>query len=374
MLCKNFRNNGKRTSRKTSISKDFHMTIYEADSKFSTNTTAATQTRTTTMMTTNEDDESDSETESSESDVDAHQNHLQLPTNNRGQDESSDFIQFQRTSDDNDDAVDGANMSSSMKSIAHDKRLCKPNKNRPNSNFLPGSLEFNETQPHLKLKWATLYIQMSFRPQTLRTWLDQRNKHADFSTFYQKFIKQSVQQWDRTAVDPDDICDVGDAAAAATSTGGIDVLNQNGSEVGAAAVAKYTDRTRRAITSAPPISPTLEKNLSKKWDTLDVTLDIFVQVLSGLRYIHLQNIVHHDIKPSNIFIGCEKNGELYVQLGDFGLACPLETKHSPDSMIGTMTYAAPEQLKGHCNKKVRMKKKEDLNWKNVKITVRIVSE
>lgn len=349
-----FRNHTK----KTSISKGFRVAICEADLKFSANTNTThttTMTTTATMTTTNaDDDESDSESESSDSDVDVHHNHLQVPPINRGQDESSDFIQFQRTNDDGDendddaDAVDGANFSS-IKDLTQDKRLCKPNKNRANNNFTPGSLEFNEAQPHLKLKWATLYIQMTFRPLTLRSWLDERNKHHDFATFYQKFVKKSIQQWDRTVIDQDDI-DVG-----------TDVPSQNGGSSGtaapAAAITKYSDRNRRNITTATTaaslLSPTLEKNLSKSWDTLEVTLDIFLQVLSGLRYIHLQNIVHHDIKPSNIFIGCEKNGELYVQLGDFGLACPLETKHAPDSMIGTITYAAPEQLKGQCNKKVR---------------------
>lgn len=339
------------------MTKGFRVAICEADLRFGTNTAhTTTMTTSATMTSTNaDDDESDSETESSDSDVDTHHNHLRVPSNNRGQDESSDFIQFQRTNDDGDDnendddadAVDGANFSS-IRDFTQDKRLCKPAKNHANNNFAPGSLEFNEAQPHLKLKWATLYIQMSFRPLTLRTWLDERNKHPDFTTFYSEFVKQSIQQWDRTAIDPDDI------------DGGTDhVPNRNGGSSGcatAAAITNYSDRNRRNITAAASLSsPTLEKNLSKSWDTLDVTLDIFLQVLSGLRYIHLQNIVHHDIKPSNIFIGCEKNGELYVQLGDFGLACPLETKHAPDSMIGTITYAAPEQLKGQCNKKVRPK-------------------
>lgn len=305
------------------------MTIFEADSKIST-------TNTTTNA---EDDESDSESENSESDMDTRGTHLKLPPNDRGHDESSDFIQFQRTNDDHDnndddDAVDGANFSAMH---SHDKRLCKPTKNRPNNNFPPAGFEFNEAQPHLKLKWATLYIQMTYRPLTLRTWLDDRNKHPEhFSVFYQKFIKQSIQQWDRTMANQDD---------------DNDVFNQTGAANGA--IAKYSDRISRHITSVSPVSPILEKNLSKTWNTCDVSLDIFVQALSGLRYIHLQGIVHHDIKPSNLFIGCEKNGELYVQLGDFGLACPLETKHSPDSMIGTITYAAPEQLNGQCNPKVR---------------------
>lgn len=324
------------------------MKIFEAESKFSATTTI-------------EEGESDSETESSESEAETcadRRHHLQLPQNNRA-DESSDFIQFQRNT--HDDAVDGANLSA-MESTT-DKRLCKPNENLPNNNFIKGSLEFNDAQPHLKLKWATLYIQMSFRPLTLRSWLDERNKETDFNTFYRKFIEKSVQQWNRTVVEEDD------------------AMNKNGATAGA--VAKYSEHIRRR-TTASLLGPSLEKNLSKTWDTHDVALSIFIQgwysspllflrsieqstkfslvhliiskVLSGLNYCHLQNIVHHDIKPSNIFIGCEKNGDLYVQLGDFGLACPLEAKHSPDSMIGTMTYAAPEQLIGHCNPKVRSNK------------------
>lgn len=280
------------------------------------------------------DSDNDSETDSSESEVESRVNssqHLRLPQNQPA-DESSEFIQFQQSTfdegdddddedvnDDNDDVVDGANLSA-------DKRLCKPNENHPNNNFLKSNLEFDDAQPHLKLKWATLYIQMSFRPLTLRAWIDERNKHSDFNAFYHTFIEKSVQQWNRTMIDENDPdCENG-------------------------AVAKYNERIRRPISVS-----SLAKNLSKVWDSFDVTLNIFIQALSGLRYIHLQNIVHHDIKPSNIFIGCEKNGDLYVQLGDFGLACPLEAKHSPDSMIGTITYAAPEQLRGHCNPKVRNK-------------------
>lgn len=233
--------------------------IFDIDSKFSTTTT-----------TNIEEEDSETDSESSDSDetcpeklVNDSRNHLKLPTNNH-LDESSDFIQFQGT---HDDVVDGANFST-MDST-HDKRLL-PTEKQPNNNIIKNSLEFNESQPHLKLKWATLYIQMSYRPLTLRTWLDERNKHRDFKQFYLEFIQKSIQQWDRPIVD-DESDD--------------DEINRNGTT---GAVAKLTNQTRRRQSMS---STLLEKNLTKDWDSLDVTLNIFIQVLNGLRYIHLQNIV-----------------------------------------------------------------------------------
>ncbi|KAL1447592.1 hypothetical protein WDU94_005683 [Cyamophila willieti] len=88
---------------------------------------------------------------------------------------------------------------------------------------------------------------------------------------------------------------------------------------------------------------------------------IFKQIVQGLDYIHSQGIVHHDIKPSNIFVSHDLKS---VQVGDFGLACCL-LPHSPhdggyslitalprsDHPLGTRLYAAPEQLHGYCNPK-----------------------
>ncbi|XP_050574606.1 eukaryotic translation initiation factor 2-alpha kinase 1-like isoform X4 [Bombus affinis] len=80
----------------------------------------------------------------------------------------------------------------------------------------------------------------------------------------------------------------------------------------------------------------------------EMLVAILTQTLHGLDYIHSRGIVHHDIKPSNIFIST--SGQLQIQLGDFGLACPLRSENH-HSIIGTQMYAAPEQLQGKCDPK-----------------------
>lgn len=83
-----------------------------------------------------------------------------------------------------------------------------------------------------------------------------------------------------------------------------------------------------------------------------ITLNIFLQICSGLEYIHSKSIVHHDLKPSNVFISFDHDVPIF-QLGDFGLACPLEdNKMTRHDGFGTRLYAAKEQIEGKiCTKK-----------------------
>lgn len=180
------------------------------------------------------------------------------------------------------------------------------------------SLNFDRSQqPYLKLKWATLYIQMAMCHMTLREWLDLRNKSDNFQEFYQDFLNTTY-------------LNAPELSRRLSSNGNTCMNRQNSNE---------------------PMD--LSEDAEASPHDLDVVKNIFGQLLEGLDYIHSQDIVHHDIKPSNLFINVGSERRILVQLGDFGLACPLQDDHSKN-IVGTPTYAAPEQLEGKCDKKVRM--------------------
>ena len=65
-----------------------------------------------------------------------------------------------------------------------------------------------------------------------------------------------------------------------------------------------------------------------------------------MEYLHYKQIVHRDLKSSNIFLTSEKNdAENSVKIGDFGLAKSkkssksIKRNHSP---TGTLYWMAPE--------------------------------
>ena len=63
----------------------------------------------------------------------------------------------------------------------------------------------------------------------------------------------------------------------------------------------------------------------------------FAEALCGLRYLHQEGVLHHDIKPQNMLIAA--NGHL--KLADFGLSSGL----SNNVGHGTLPYIAPEVLR-----------------------------
>lgn len=74
------------------------------------------------------------------------------------------------------------------------------------------------------------------------------------------------------------------------------------------------------------------------------TLEIIHGISSALGYAHERQIIHRDVKPSNVFITTQK----HIKLMDFGLA-KLATDTAltnSGSAVGTPKYFAPEQANG----------------------------
>ncbi len=78
--------------------------------------------------------------------------------------------------------------------------------------------------------------------------------------------------------------------------------------------------------------------------------DIALQILNGLEFLHNHNVVHRDMKPSNILIHKRKNGEIIPKIADFGLSKKSEvtaqSRFTNSFGGGTLEYSSPEQLKG----------------------------
>lgn len=78
---------------------------------------------------------------------------------------------------------------------------------------------------------------------------------------------------------------------------------------------------------------------------LPVIANYIRQVADALWYVHQQKLVHRDVKPENMLIGNNHT----LLLSDFGISVTAHRTETmtPQQIIGTFLYMAPEQLDGH---------------------------
>jgi NIMA (never in mitosis gene a)-related kinase len=72
-----------------------------------------------------------------------------------------------------------------------------------------------------------------------------------------------------------------------------------------------------------------------------IVVNLFRQILSAIKYCHLNQVLHRDIKPQNLLL----TKEYQIKLADFGISRVVEEyRNSAKTQIGTPYYMAPEIL------------------------------
>jgi serine/threonine protein kinase, bacterial len=79
-------------------------------------------------------------------------------------------------------------------------------------------------------------------------------------------------------------------------------------------------------------------------------VEIVGAIANALDFAHHMGLLHRDVKPANILMTTETAGQRRIMLADFGIARYADYASgltATNATIGTVAYAAPEQLLGH---------------------------
>lgn len=98
-----------------------------------------------------------------------------------------------------------------------------------------------------------------------------------------------------------------------------------------------------AIVSELIDGQTLRDRLAAGPISIREVISIVRDIAAGLQHAHQHDLVHRDVKPSNILL--RKNGS--AALTDFGLAASeMQFEHMRDGSSGTLMFMSPEQARG----------------------------
>ena len=92
--------------------------------------------------------------------------------------------------------------------------------------------------------------------------------------------------------------------------------------------------------------PALDELLSDYTPTLEEALTVFTGVVAGVAHAHAEGLTHRDLKPGNVLVDLRAR-EVVPRVTDFGLVKGgrERTATLPGQVMGTLSYAAPEQLR-----------------------------
>ena len=109
---------------------------------------------------------------------------------------------------------------------------------------------------------------------------------------------------------------------------------------------EYCDQTLKSLIDA---KSTCDINLIMDYV---ICCEILHQFLEGVNYLHTRNpkIIYRDLKPTNVLVKYQNDGDAKLKLCDFGLSKNIEENNS--SLVGTSRYAAPELSSNDYNEKV----------------------
>ncbi len=157
-----------------------------------------------------------------------------------------------------------------------------------------------------------------------------RLRHRNLPRLHELFVDDGVGSFSMELVRGHDLREWAGLPARSTQNESRSTLVTRASSDGAEGAVRVVRPSDDAVSRSGPIT-------TMAIDRVRAVIDELLEVLT---FVHQSGLVHCDVKPSNVRVTPEGR----VMLLDFGLARPL--RRAEGSFVGTMAYAAPEQLQG----------------------------